>query len=513
MNEDKLEIEVRDIYNILDTEGNLDGYSLGYYVGNEPYGYAIYSIKLSSIREFVFCSGVENLYNELEDKAEYDNDVNEDDLINGIVYDGGIDYRIYDKDGNEISVLDEESSITELEQEQIDDVLSLYDKSALTYSSIYDNFDLFQLCSDNAKKWTDIESTENVSRYNIIKDVGLAMISQEYYKKNVKKYCCEVSSVTGCLSWMGRLYNGSIFDTYNKFWKDCKVSSSKGEDGIEYGGSSVYLADDALNKYFKVLGIPTRAKATDKITFNKCVQAIDCTDKKEGAPFLFDITSVGDGSGHSVIGVSYYQTTEHNYLGIFNNWYLDSNDSNCNNQENVGGVSSSSSFNSVRYIDFDELKSSREWTLDAMFFSDVRSANIKEAKTEYASGNKIELSCYVPIGTTSVYFPTWTVVNGQDDLIWYDGTVSGGKGKISIDVSNHGNAGGNYITHIYAYDKYNNLISNTGTSLSITNRASITNAKVSNVTSTGYTISFYAPTGAATILLPTWTFADGQDDI
>lgn len=58
-------------------------------------------------------------------------------------------------------------------------------------------------------------------------------------------------------------------------------------------------------------------------------------------------------------------------MGIFNNWYLDSNDSSCNNQENVGGVSSSSSFNSVRYIDFDELKSSSKWILDAMFFSDV----------------------------------------------------------------------------------------------------------------------------------------------
>lgn len=85
MNEDKLEIEVRDIYNVLDTEGNLDGYSLGYYVGKEPYGYAIYSIESSSIREFVFYPGVENLYNELEDKAEYYNDVDEDDLINGIV--------------------------------------------------------------------------------------------------------------------------------------------------------------------------------------------------------------------------------------------------------------------------------------------------------------------------------------------------------------------------------------------------------------------------------------------
>lgn len=48
LNIDKLDVYIGDLYNIVDTDGNLNGYSLGFYVGNEPYGYAIYGIKEES---------------------------------------------------------------------------------------------------------------------------------------------------------------------------------------------------------------------------------------------------------------------------------------------------------------------------------------------------------------------------------------------------------------------------------------------------------------------------------
>ena len=49
LNQEKLDIYVDDIYNVVDTQGNLEGYSMGYFVDDEPYGYAIYSIESSSI--------------------------------------------------------------------------------------------------------------------------------------------------------------------------------------------------------------------------------------------------------------------------------------------------------------------------------------------------------------------------------------------------------------------------------------------------------------------------------
>lgn len=41
--------------------------------------------------------------------------------------------------------------------------------------------------------------------------------------------------------------------------------------------------------------------------------------------------------------------------------------------------------------------------------------------------------------------------NGQDDLIWYEGTQITGTNdwKVTINTSKHGNDGGNYYTHIY----------------------------------------------------------------
>ena len=80
---DKESVAIGSIYNVVDVNGELEGYSLGYYIGDEPYGYAIYSIEKESITEFVFSQGCNNLFNELADKAKEEN-IDEDNLIDGI---------------------------------------------------------------------------------------------------------------------------------------------------------------------------------------------------------------------------------------------------------------------------------------------------------------------------------------------------------------------------------------------------------------------------------------------
>ena len=49
-----------------------------------------------------------------------------------------------------------------------------------------------------------------------------------------------------------------------------------------------------------------------------------------------------------------------------------------------------------------------------------------------------------------VWFPSWSRSNGQDDVYWYKGTLSGNTATARILASNHGV--GEMITHIYAYD-------------------------------------------------------------
>lgn len=96
MNPENLEVHIKDIVNVVDTEGELCGLSLGYEVGKTPYGYAIYDINKNNIKEFVFCNGIGNMYEKLEEEAEDDKNVDEKELLNGIVYEGGIDYCTYD---------------------------------------------------------------------------------------------------------------------------------------------------------------------------------------------------------------------------------------------------------------------------------------------------------------------------------------------------------------------------------------------------------------------------------
>ena len=51
---------------------------------------------------------------------------------------------------------------------------------------------------------------------------------------------------------------------------------------------------------------------------------------------------------------------------------------------------------------------------------------------------------------SSVQFPTWTNLNGQDDLKWYTAEALGnGVYHLRIKKSEHNNESGIYITHIY----------------------------------------------------------------
>ena len=121
-----------------------------------------------------------------------------------------------------------------------------------------------------------------------------------------------------------------------------------------------------------------------------------------------------------------------------------------------------------------------------------------------------------------VLFPTWTENGGQDDVIWGYGTVSGNKATYKVSISDHNDEAGNYITHIYAYDSNGNCADIEGTITDIekeidegSEKTAISNIKVSNVTSTSYTITadIKNPSKINNVYFPTWTSANGQDDI
>ena len=63
-----------------------------------------------------------------------------------------------------------------------------------------------------------------------------------------------------------------------------------------------------------------------------------------------------------------------------------------------------------------------------------------------------------------VQFPTWTILNGQDDLCgdWdknekVSGTMNGDRVTFRVNISEHNGETGRYATHIYAYDSSGNM--------------------------------------------------------
>jgi surface antigen len=59
-------------------------------------------------------------------------------------------------------------------------------------------------------------------------------------------------------------------------------------------------------------------------------------------------------------------------------------------------------------------------------------------------------------GINRVMFPTWTDADGQNDLVWYTGTVIGNTATCRILFNDHNNEIGPYMVHIYAYDGFGN---------------------------------------------------------
>ena len=87
-----------------------------------------------------------------------------------------------------------------------------------------------------------------------------------------------------------------------------------------------------------------------------------------------------------------------------------------------------------------------------------------------------DVSCTVTdnVGVNRVVFPTWTVLNDQDEIAseWWNadhtatrGTRNGDVWTFHVNIADHNNERGAYLTHIYAYDDAGNRICSTDAGL------------------------------------------------
>lgn len=100
--------------------------------------------------------------------------------------------------------------------------------------------------------------------------------------------------------------------------------------------------------------------------------------------------------------------------------------------------------------------------------SDTAAPVISDCKVTNVTSSGYTVSCKVTdnTGVDRVQFPTWTNYQGQDDIFasWQTNPAASGKknGDIytyQVHISAHNYESGQYITHIYAYDKYGNASS------------------------------------------------------
>ena len=144
---------------------------------------------------------------------------------------------------------------------------------------------------------------------------------------------------------------------------------------------------------------------------------------------------------------------------------------------------------------------------------------ISNAKITNVSRSGYTVTCTVTDDNAvdRVLMPTWSENNGQDDLIWYTANRSGNTYTIEVKTSNHKNDSGKYHTDIYAYDSEGKVskVELTATVPGANEAPVISNAKITNVSQSGYTVTCTVTDDNAVdrVLMPTWSENNGQDDL
>lgn len=123
----------------------------------------------------------------------------------------------------------------------------------------------------------------------------------------------------------------------------------------------------------------------------------------------------------------------------------------------------SGTYNNHVYVTYKD-GSERSYAADAVSMStDQIQAKVAVRKTE---ANRYEVTVTDAYGDGDIILPTWSEVNGQDDIKWYTANkVGNGTYKFTVDTQNH-KGSGLFNTHVYRR-KAGQLIGLTGTSYQV----------------------------------------------
>ena len=123
-----------------------------------------------------------------------------------------------------------------------------------------------------------------------------------------------------------------------------------------------------------------------------------------------------------------------------------------------------------------------------------------------------------PNGLKEVLVPSWSLVNGQDDLVWHKASKQAdGSYRVTIKASDHKHSTGKYRADVYLVDKDDNRQYLTETVVDVNETKPSGSISILNNNGAGsfdVVISdVYSPKGVRTVQVPIWSEDDGQDDI
>ena len=133
----------------------------------------------------------------------------------------------------------------------------------------------------------------------------------------------------------------------------------------------------------------------------------------------------------------------------------------------------SGTYNNHVYVTYND-GSEHNYAADAVSMStDQIQAKVAVRKTE---ANRYEVTVTDAYGDGDIILPTWSEVNGQDDIKWYTANkVGNGTYKFTVDTQNH-KGSGLFHTHVYRR-KAGQLIGLTGTSYQV-EKSSVQSANI-----------------------------------
>ena len=147
------------------------------------------------------------------------------------------------------------------------------------------------------------------------------------------------------------------------------------------------------------------------------------------------------------------------------------------------------------------------------------SLTIENNNVSTGSFDAVIRNVVAPTGIKEILVPSWSLENGQDDLVWHKANrQSDGSYRVTIKASDHKNSLGNYRADLYIVDNDNNrhFVTETVVTVKHDNPTGIISVVNNNKDTGNFDViikDVYSPKGVRTVQVPTWSDKEGQDDL